>query len=153
MSTRDLILDISIYSPSDSQHWFKYMTFMPDTPPGMLAGGGTEQTIPGKVYHVPKHGWVDGPQHSAPPEPALSKVFYEIMDEGPFDSEEEELQWWDQLASVPAATALLLRQQNRRRWRPDALAHLFARFPRLQEVHYEPWREWNWCQGPTDRGQ
>ncbi|KAL0943481.1 uncharacterized protein CTRU02_201368 [Colletotrichum truncatum] len=27
----DLSLDISIYSPSDSEHWFKYLTFMPDT--------------------------------------------------------------------------------------------------------------------------
>lgn len=150
-----MVLDISIYSPSDSQHWFKYLTFMPDTPPNMPVGGGIslEQTVSDKVYHDPQHGWVDDLQHSAPPESALSKVFYEIMDEGPFDSEELELQRWDQLASVPAVTTLLLRQQNRRRWKPRALAHLFACFPRLQEVNYEPWREWTWFQGHTDRGE
>lgn len=27
----DLTLDISIYSPSDSKHWFPYLTFLPDT--------------------------------------------------------------------------------------------------------------------------
>ncbi|KAI7775679.1 uncharacterized protein LA080_006462 [Diaporthe eres] len=38
---------------------------------------------------------------------------------------------------------MALRLQNHRRWRPRTLAHIFARFPRLEEVHYEPWREWN----------
>ncbi|KAK3379781.1 hypothetical protein B0T24DRAFT_647243 [Lasiosphaeria ovina] len=55
------------------------------------------------------------------------------------------------LPSVPAVITLLLRQQNRRRWKPDALAHMLAQFPRLQEVHYEPWREWCSFQGITDR--
>ncbi|OHW92806.1 hypothetical protein CSPAE12_08614 [Colletotrichum incanum] len=73
------------------------------------------------------------------------------MGQGPFDSDQSELQWWDQLPSVPAVTSLLLRQQNRRRWKPASLAHMFARFPRLQEVHYEPWREWDFIQSYTDR--
>lgn len=34
----ELILDISIYSPSDSKHWFKYLTFVPDTTSDMLGG-------------------------------------------------------------------------------------------------------------------
>ncbi|KAI0972485.1 hypothetical protein F4678DRAFT_471513 [Xylaria arbuscula] len=72
----ELILDISIYSPSDSKHCFR---------------------------------------HSAPPTAAIRKVFHSVMGEGPFDSD------------------LLLRQQNRRRWKPGSLAHMFARFPRLQE--------------------
>ncbi|KAL2015916.1 hypothetical protein VTK56DRAFT_4554 [Thermocarpiscus australiensis] len=147
-----LMLDISIYSPSDSEHWFKYLTFLPDTPSAeMLAGGGVEQTILNKVYHDPQHGWVAGFRHSAPPRAAIRKVFHAIMDEGPFDSEQLELQWWDQLPSVPAVTSLLLRQQNRRRWRPRSLARMFARFPRLQEVHYEPWREWDFMRSSTDR--
>ncbi|CAI0648974.1 unnamed protein product, partial [Colletotrichum noveboracense] len=29
----NLMLDISIHSPSDSDHWFKYLTFVPDTSP------------------------------------------------------------------------------------------------------------------------
>ncbi|KAH7407930.1 hypothetical protein BKA64DRAFT_693968 [Cadophora sp. MPI-SDFR-AT-0126] len=143
----DLILDISIYSPSDSEHWFKYLTFMPDT----LGGAGIEQMISDKATHDPRHGWVAGSRHSAPSSTAISKVFYPVMEEGPFDSEESEIQWWDQLPSVPAVTIILLRQQNRRRWKPGSLAHMFARFPRLQGVHYEPWREWGFDQRNTDR--
>lgn len=150
----DLILDISIYSPSDSKHWFQYLTFMPDTPSDILDGdGGIEQTILNKVYHDPHHGWVAGFQHSTPPTAAIRKVFHSVMGEGPFDSDRLEIEWWDQLPSVPAVTSLLLRQQNYRRWKPGSLAHMFARFPRLQEVHYEPWREWDLMQGLTDRGE
>ena len=121
----DLILDISIYSPSESEHWFTYLTFMPDT----LGGGGIEQMVSDKASHDPQHGWVAGFRHSAPSSTAIRKVFHSVMEEGPFDSEQLEIQWWDQLPSVPAVTSLLLRQQNRRRWKPDSLAHMFARFP------------------------
>ncbi|KAK3320541.1 hypothetical protein B0T19DRAFT_403187 [Cercophora scortea] len=126
----DLTLDISIYSPSDSEHWFKYLTFLPDH--------ASETILPTKAYDDAQHGWV--------------AVFNEIMAEGPFDTDDAEFEWWDQLPSVPAVTSLLLRQQNRRRWKPNALAHMFARFPRLQEIHYEPWREWGWEQRRTDKG-
>ncbi|KAK3298914.1 uncharacterized protein B0H64DRAFT_85584 [Chaetomium fimeti] len=140
----DLVLDISIYSPSDSEHWFKYLTFVTDTPSAeMPVGDGRDQAISAKVYHDPQHGWDAGFRHSAPPRSAIHKIFHVIMDMGPFDSDELEFQWWDQLPSVPVVTSLLLRQQNRRRWKPRSLAHMFARFPRLQEVHYEPWREWD----------
>ncbi|EXJ84734.1 hypothetical protein A1O3_05405 [Capronia epimyces CBS 606.96] len=145
----DLVLDISIYSPSDSKHWFPYLTFMPDIASDML-GGGIEQTISNKDYNDPQHGWVAGFRHSAPPRTAIYKVFHGVMEEGPFATDELELQWWDQLPSIPAVTSLLLRQQNRRRWKPHSLAHMFARFPRLQEVHYEPWREWGLMQRGTD---
>jgi len=111
----ELILDISIYSPSDSEHWFKYLTFVPDTTSDMLGGSGRKQTMLDKVYDDPQHGWVAGFRHSAPPRAAIRKVFHSVMDEGPFDSVQSELQWWDQLPPVPAVTSLLLRQQNRRR--------------------------------------
>jgi hypothetical protein len=76
------------------------------------------------------------------------------MGEGPFDDDEQEGQWWQQLLLVPAVTGVLLRQQNRRRWKPAALAHMFARLPGLQEIHYEPWREWFHAQQQwTDRGE
>ncbi|KAK3378851.1 hypothetical protein B0T24DRAFT_610159 [Lasiosphaeria ovina] len=138
----DLILDISIYSPSDSEHWFKYLTFLPDTP---------SQTISTKAHNDAQHSWVAGSRHAAPPHEAFAKVFHVVMGEGPFDSDDSEFEWWDQLPSVPAVTSLLLRQQNRRRWKPNALAHMFTRFPRLQEVHYEPWREWDQLQRQTDK--
>jgi hypothetical protein len=140
----DLILDISIYSPSDSEHWFKYLTFLPDTP---------SQTISTKAYDDAQHGWVAGSRRAAPHRWAFTRVFHEVMEQGPFDSDDLEFEWWDQLPSVPAVTSVLLRQQNRRRWKPDALAHMFTRFPRLQEVHYEPWREWGRRQIKTDKGE
>ncbi|KAI0439433.1 hypothetical protein F4803DRAFT_568517 [Xylaria telfairii] len=147
----ELILDISIYSPSDAKHWFRYLTFVPDTISDMLGGSGIKQTILDKVYDDPQHGWVAGFRHFAPPTAAVRKVFHSVMGEGLFDSEQPERQWWDQLPPVPAATSLLLQQQNRRKWKPGSLAHMFARFPRLREVHYEPWREWDCMQSYTDR--
>ncbi|SPQ24115.1 e7ab612f-d148-4bd1-8e09-6e5908cda157 [Thermothielavioides terrestris] len=38
-----LQLDISIHSPSDSEHWFKYLTFEPDLPPEECALPSAEQ--------------------------------------------------------------------------------------------------------------
>ncbi|KAH6854567.1 hypothetical protein B0I37DRAFT_422169 [Chaetomium sp. MPI-CAGE-AT-0009] len=149
----DLVLDISIYSPSDSEHWFKYLTFLPDTPSAeMPVGGGTEQAISNKVHDDPRHGWNAGNfRRFAPPPAAILKVFQTIMWAGPFNGDlEAESQWWDQLPSVPVVTSLLLRQQNRRRWKPPSLTYMFARFPRLREVHYEPWREWSFKQASTD---
>ena len=63
------------------------------------------------------------------------------MFEGVYWTDGEENRWWRGLPLVPAVTGLLLRQQTRRRWKPVSLAHLCARLPRLQEIHYEPWRE------------
>lgn len=51
--------------------------------------------------------------------------------------------WWQNLPLVPAVTGVILRQQNRRRWKPTALAHMFSRLPGLREICYEPWREWD----------
>ena len=157
----ELLLDISVYSPSDSKHYFRYLTFEPDDPPDECALGRPELT----PFHGDwPHGWSDGseevPKGGYDPERAflqypangyvIDKVFQEIMREGPFDSDgpfwprEEEGQWWQQLPLVPAVTGVLLRQQNRRRWRPAALAHMFSCFPSLQEIHYEPWREWQY---------
>ncbi|KAK0130184.1 hypothetical protein ONS96_000708 [Cadophora gregata f. sp. sojae] len=143
-----LLLDISIYSPSDSEHWFKYLTFEPD----VLANTSGQdqhaiQTMLAKAKAKTEvtdhhHGWVAGSRKSVPSDTAVEKLFEEIMDLGPFDDDEEESQWWKQLPLVPAITGVLLRQQNRRRWRPATLGHIFALLPGLQEIHYEPWREW-----------
>ncbi|KYK59093.1 hypothetical protein DCS_00221 [Drechmeria coniospora] len=150
----DLLLDISVHSLSDSEHWFKYLTFEPDN----------DSNAYGRVQHIEQsllfkasdhhHGWITGRQPSIPSYAACHKPFDEIMGEGPFDNEQEEYKWWQQLPLVPAVTGVLLRQQNRRRWKPDALAHMFARLPGLRQIHYEPWREWdNIIQRDTDQGK
>ncbi|KAK3688423.1 hypothetical protein B0T22DRAFT_459394 [Podospora appendiculata] len=128
-----LTLDISIYSPSDPEIWLNFLNFDDDD------------------VDDPQHGWVAGSRHTAPHRWAFHKVFNVVMEPGPFDSDDAEFEWWDQLPSVPAVTSLLLRQQNHRRWNPNALAHMLARFPRLQEVHYELWRGWCRFQRPTDK--
>ncbi|TVY38287.1 hypothetical protein LOCC1_G007043 [Lachnellula occidentalis] len=137
-----LLLDISVYSPSDSEHWFKYLTFEPDVASAMCGRHQhAEQSMLVKASNH-HHGWNAGSRNSIPPATAIDRVFGQIMSEGPFPDEEQEGQWWQQLPLVPAVTGVLLRQQNRRRWKPAALAHMFARLPGLQEIHYEPWREW-----------
>ncbi|KAH7370890.1 hypothetical protein BKA65DRAFT_562826 [Rhexocercosporidium sp. MPI-PUGE-AT-0058] len=147
-----LLLDISVYSPSDSEHWFKYLTVEPDDAPdrcGRIQHAEQSMLVKATDQH---HGWVAGSRISIPSQDAIHNIFDEIMSEGPFDDEEEEGQWWQQLPLVPAVTGVLLRQQSRRRWKPAALAHMFARLPGLQEIHYEPWREWLNDQQPwTDK--
>lgn len=149
-NNNSLVLDISIYSLSDSEHWFKYLTFLPDhhPSPSQLTQAGSAR----KRHDDARHGWVAGFRQAAPPRQAISKLFHGILEDDTFDSEELELQWWDQLEPVPAVTSVLLRQQNRRRWNPRSLAHMLARFPRLQDLYYEPWREWDSLQRLTDKG-
>ena len=133
----NLLLDISVYSPSDSEHWFKYLTFEPDIP--------SEECEQGRCAEQSMLVKGDDHRHGRDfllTSSAIDKVFDEIMDQGPFDNDKQENHWWQQLPFVPAVTGVLLRQQNRRRWRPTALAQMFARLPRLQEIYYEPWREW-----------
>ncbi|KAF6805133.1 PRANC domain protein [Colletotrichum sojae] len=141
----DLVLDISVYSPDDSEHWFKYLTFMPDTPSDMLDECAVEKATSNRQYHDPLHGWVSGLRQSDPPIWAFLRMFDNAMDT--WDD-----RWWDRLPSVTAVTSLLLRQQNRRGWRLRLQARMFARLPRLQEVHYEPWREWC-AQSLADKGK
>ncbi|MBE3042899.1 hypothetical protein IMZ48_10075 [Candidatus Bathyarchaeota archaeon] len=138
-NSESLLLDISVHSPSDSEHWFKNPTFGPDVPPHECDRGqrSKQSTLQVQVDDH-QHGWVAGRLDSAPTNHAINKVFEEIMGEGPFESEEEEYEWWEQLPPAPAVTGVLLRQQNRRRWKPAALAHMFSRLPSLRELHYEP---------------
>jgi len=149
-----LQLDISVHSPSDSEHWYKYLTFEPDLSSEECAAPWREQQsmLVRPELDDQKHGWRAGRQVSLPSRMALETMFEEIMDLGPFENEAQEMEWWGQRPLVPAVTSVLLRQQTRRRWKPHALARLFPRFPKLQEIHYEPWREWtDGLQGFTDR--
>lgn len=137
----NLLLDISVHSPSDSEHWFKYLTFEPDISSDECGRYLCKEPMLAKLDDH-QHGWIAGNRESLPPMASIHKVFDEIMGEGPFYNDEQENQWWQQLPLVPAITGILLRQQSRRRWKPTALEHMFSRLPQLQDIHYEPWREW-----------
>ncbi|EFY84131.1 hypothetical protein MAC_09826 [Metarhizium acridum CQMa 102] len=145
----NLVLDISVYSPSDNQHWFKYLSFRSDTNLGESSSprGHEQETT---LINDPAHGWVAGRQVVAPSWYAIEQTFEEIMADGPFDEEEPEMQWWRSLPLVPVVGVLLLRQQTRRRWKPVTLANMLTRFPNMKELCYEPWREWERIQPLTD---
>ncbi|KAI1402932.1 hypothetical protein F4819DRAFT_507019 [Hypoxylon fuscum] len=149
----NLLLDISVYSPSDSIHWFKYLTCSPDNPSDKYNRNRRPDQVERVEVDDHQRIWNANNRDCAPHknENAIEKVFDEIMCAGPFSTEEEEWQWFRQLPAVPAVTGLLLRQQTRRRWKPLSLLEMLARFPELQEIQYEPWREWNnWQQRHTD---
>ncbi|KAI0804922.1 hypothetical protein GGR55DRAFT_681551 [Xylaria sp. FL0064] len=137
--TGELILDISVHSPSDSEHWFKELTFGSDD--DSLGELGIHRAAKQLATHQgdpTDHEW----SITKPGGDEICKVFQDVMGEGPFGTDEEEYQWWQRLPAVPAVTFIILRRQNRRRWKPNALPYMFARFPRLHEIAYEPWREW-----------
>ncbi|KAF5484357.1 hypothetical protein CGCS363_v014808 [Colletotrichum siamense] len=66
----NLVLDISIHSPSDSDHWFKYLTFVPDMAPENC---NWKKRLPKPIqvnFDDKKHGWIAGHRVS-PPHPVL----------------------------------------------------------------------------------
>ena len=134
-----LLLDISVHSPSDSQHHFKNFRFPSDDTSELC--DGQEQND----YHDPRHGWVNGRKVSPPPCSSIHRIFSDIEMHGDF---------WKTLPKVSAVTGFLLRRQNRRRWEPGVVEELIFLLPRLEEIHYEPWREWIPSeQGMTDRSE
>ncbi|CAG9989608.1 unnamed protein product [Clonostachys byssicola] len=148
-----LSLDISVYSASDRDHWFKYLTFEPDAPP--KAGRHDQELDPETVLarqYDHRHQWEESdldrhPQQwqrlpLVPLQSAIEKVFVQIMGIGDnYNAQDKD--WCRQLPQVPAVTRILLRQQTRRRWNYADLAEIFAHLPRLRELWYEPWREWD----------
>ena len=126
--TGNLLLDISIHSPSDSRHRYKKLYFSSDA--FSEPDDQQEATNP----HDPRHGWIEGELVCRSPIPSLERLFEDI--------EMEESSFWEKLLKVEAVTSLLLRRQTRRRWAAPALYELLDHLPRLQEIYYEPWREW-----------
>lgn len=138
----DLLLDISVHSPRDQEHWFEELTFLPDIPTAGECGRalcGTVEARRARILDDARHPWMFG----FPPRIVISETFRRVMSRGPFESDLDQMLWWERLPRAPAVTGLLLRQQNRRQWDPLVVEQMIARFPGLQEVHYEPWREWD----------
>ncbi|KAI8228716.1 hypothetical protein K4K57_007677 [Colletotrichum sp. SAR 10_99] len=149
-----LVLDISVYSPSDALHCFKYLSFRPDTHVGecssllQRSSGDDQQGI--TTIHDPPHGWDAGRQTVAPHERSIYDSF-EIMSQASFEDEGQEMRWWRSLPLIPAVTVVLLRQQTRQQWAPVTLANILTRFPNMKELCCEPWREWSQLQQPLDQ--
>lgn len=121
-----LTLDISVQSPSESEHHLKYVRFESDA---LLSLVGKQSF---SSFHDPRHGWVNGTQVSLPSVGSIDRPFVEI---------EMEPEFWERLPEVTAVTNLLLRRQTRRRWEPLTLKEFLKLLPNLQEIWYEPWKE------------
>ena len=119
------MLDISVHSPSDLKHYFKNLRISSDVVPEL--DGSTD------TYEL-NHGWINNKQVSLPPARSVRRLFEDI---------EMDTEFWQEVPVVPAVRGLLLRRQTRRRWCPKSLETLLSRLPRLQEIYFEPWREWS----------
>lgn len=136
-----ILLDISVYSPSDLKHWAQYLPLSPDIPPNER--GRDQDTLqpllPSERHY--KNDWTTGSEEcECHLVSTLEEKFGMIGNpESRFDAHEREELWWQGLPLVPAIAGLLLRQQTRRQWYPFTLANICSRLPRLNEIYYEPW--------------
>jgi hypothetical protein len=127
-----LTLDISLYSPSDNEHAFKYLTFMPDA-----AGHEVESMSIAGGEEIEKHRWETTELGSIPPAPSLERLFGYVFI--PFEDERES---WVETPKVPVVTRLEMRLQTYRRWDMFTVAQVLSRLPALKEFHYEMWMQW-----------
>lgn len=125
-SDGDLTLDISILSPSDSKPCFAHIPLKPDLTPIECE----EDQDSGQRVPVPA---------LAPTASLLGRAFADI----PLDNRYRPLFDEELLPLVPVVTSVVLRQQNRLRWIPFDLEEILSHMPRLQHIHYEPWRGWD----------
>lgn len=127
----DLILELNAYSPSDSSHWFKKEYFGSPSENNPLEAEchprGSSSSIDDR-----KHGWRNGKRVGAPPDSAIRRL-YELV----------EINFQEDLPEVHAVTSFSLRRQCRRQFFPITLWQLWAKLPRLQNIIYEPWQNYD----------
>lgn len=111
----DMTLDLSIYSPSDAEHYFKYIRFEP-------ANALSRNRMRGQAsHHVPVH--------STPPSlRAVNRIFggffFTDLDASGHETSGSGEEFWATVPEVSCVTRLLLRRQTRRRWDPIAISRL-----------------------------
>ncbi|KAM6485369.1 hypothetical protein HDV62DRAFT_404083, partial [Trichoderma sp. SZMC 28011] len=117
-----LTLDISLYSKSDNEHAFKYLTFMPDA-----TGHQVEPMSIARSEEPDKHRWETTVLGSIPPKGSLDRLFGHC---------------WAQTPKVPAVTRLEMRLQTYHRWETFTVSQILSHLPNLREFHYEIWMQW-----------
>lgn len=125
-----LVLELNVYSLSDSEHWFKNYHF------GLEHGDDgdlVQQQEATTRWHDPNHGWVNGQQVEAPRALAILRLFSPVFPT-------IRLNLPKNLPQVHAVTGFVIRRQLRRQISSAALRFLWERLPRLESIVYEPWR-------------
>ncbi|KAG8160953.1 hypothetical protein KVR01_009217 [Diaporthe batatas] len=150
----ELVLDISVHSPSDSNYLLKNLSFKPDVPSRECLGLGDL----GDLDDMDKAGrlWIRM-LPSGQAVNSIKKTFSwirtdstdvtsldgeSVHEESPDEAEcyYRDVGWLEQVPDVPAVTGVLLRQQTRRMWDGPLLTEMLDHFPNLRDVFYEPWR-------------
>lgn len=127
-----LALDISLYSKSDNEHAFKYLTFMPD-----VMGRQVEPMPIARSEEPDKHRWETTAMGPIPPERSLDRLFGHV-----WLPIKDERKCWAQTPKVPAVTRLEMRLQTFRRWETFTVSQILSHLPNLREFHYEIWMQW-----------
>ncbi|KAH8677671.1 hypothetical protein BX600DRAFT_431002 [Xylariales sp. PMI_506] len=119
-----LTLEISMYSPSDSQHCFRGDLHLgPDS-----LGSKDIDSYKSRI-HDRYHGWSFGRRQERPPLGAIFRLTQVI------DAELSPT-----LPIVDFVSSFLLRRQTRRRLSPHTLQRILQSLPNLVNIDYEPWR-------------
>ncbi|KAL6875853.1 hypothetical protein HDV57DRAFT_510665 [Trichoderma longibrachiatum] len=127
-----LTLDISLYSKSDNEHAFKYLTFMPDA-----TGHQIEPISIAGSEEPDNHRWKTTALGSTPPERSLERLFENVL--LPL---KDERKCWARTPKVSAVTRLQMRLQTYRQWDTFFVCQILSHLPGLREFHYEMWMQW-----------
>ncbi|UPL00730.1 hypothetical protein LCI18_011664 [Fusarium solani-melongenae] len=130
-----LTLELSVHSPSDSQHEFQNFSFEDDD----------DKEADVCTIDDPHHGWVGGRRNFQPIAWAVAEVFggvcrtLNIIPAG--------FHW-----PAPVVKHLLVRRQTRRRFGYSTLRHLMNCLPGLEAISLEFWRtDFRWEQDARDQ--
>ncbi|KAL6902626.1 hypothetical protein GGI43DRAFT_382807 [Trichoderma evansii] len=116
-----LTLYISLYSKSDNEHAFKYLTFMPDA-----TGHQVEPMSIAGSEEPNKHRWETTVLGSIPPERSLERLFGHV-----WLPIKDERKCWAQTPKVLAVTRLEMRLQTYRRWETFTVSQILSHLPGL----------------------
>ncbi|KAH6838652.1 hypothetical protein B0I37DRAFT_242410 [Chaetomium sp. MPI-CAGE-AT-0009] len=117
-----ITLELSAYSPSDREHWFKNYHFTSD------ADGDNDDNC---KWDDPVHGWINGQQVVPPPATAIPRLFSMIH-----------LAFQEDIPQVGIITRLTIRRRLRRSFDPGSLLYLLKKLNSVEHLVYEPWRQW-----------
>ncbi|KAF4979132.1 hypothetical protein FZEAL_4622 [Fusarium zealandicum] len=128
-----LTLELTAYSPSDSQHCFK---------DSYVGAHGEEELMKlrfkdslrdaSAFVHDLAHGWDEGQRFLSPSKPSIVRLYGLLQ-----------LRFPEELPEVKAVTKFVLRRQCRRRFVFDSFRQIFDKLPRLECLIYEPWQAWS----------